>query len=73
MKTAELQLESLACPTCVKKIEGALGKMKGIKDSRVLFNSSKVKLKIDESIASVEDVTTTINKLGYDILSHKMS
>lgn len=73
MKVAEFQLEPLTCPTCVRKIEGALGKMDGIEDSRVLFNSSKVKLKLDESETKPEDVKERIEKLGFDVLSHKLS
>lgn len=49
MIKAEFKLEPLPCPTRIKKIEGALGKMKGIENARVLFNSSKVKLEFDEA------------------------
>lgn len=73
MKTAEFQLETLSCPTCVKKIEGTLGRMSGIKGSRVLFNSSKVKLTLDESKVKAEDVVATMNKIGYEVISHKVS
>lgn len=73
MRTAEFQLEPLTCPTCVKKIEGALAKLDGVEESRVLFNSSKVKLKLDESKVQAEDVKARIEKLGYDVLSHKVA
>ena len=45
MEKAILQLETLSCPSCMQKIEGALKSVNGIdKDSiKVLFNSSKVK------------------------------
>lgn len=71
MKIAEFKLEPLTCPTCVKKIEGTLGKMKGIQEARVLFNSSKVKLNFDETELSVKDISNRIEKLGYKVLSEK--
>jgi len=72
MKQVELQLEPLTCPTCVKKIEGILGKIKGVEDSCVLFNSSKVKFNLDEEQAEVHQVRKTIEKLGYGVLSDKV-
>lgn len=71
MKRAEFHLEPLTCPTCVRKIEGALGKVKGVKEPRVLFNSSKVKLIFDEATANLDDIEQTIKRLGYDVLSRK--
>lgn len=73
MKKAEFQLEPLTCPTCVKKIEGTLKKMKGVEGGRVLFNSSKVKLSFDESQTGVEEIESTIEKLGYSVLSNKIA
>jgi len=73
MRKAEFKLEQLTCPTCVKKIEGTLGKMDGIKDVRVLFNASKVKLNFDESKTEQGQITRTIEKLGYEVLNEKVS
>lgn len=72
MKQVEFQLEPLTCPTCIKKIEGTLGKAKGVEDYRVLFNSSKVKFKLDNEQAEVNQVRKTIEKLGYSVLSEKV-
>lgn len=72
MKQVEFQLEPLTCPTCVKKIEGSLGKIKGVEDSRVLFNSSKIKFNLDEEQAEVKQVRNVIEKLGYGVLSDKI-
>jgi len=73
MKRAEFQLESLTCPSCIKKIEGAIGKINGITNIRVLFNSSKVKLNFDEVKVQVEDIKSIIKKLGYEVLKEKVS
>ena len=52
MQKAVLQLETLTCPTCKKKIEGALDKMDGVEKAKVLFNASKAKVDFDETKVS---------------------
>ncbi|NLB32695.1 MAG: heavy-metal-associated domain-containing protein [Tissierellia bacterium] len=74
MKSATIQLETLTCPSCMLKIEGALKGLEGIeKDSAtVSFNTSKVKLNFDEDKLSIEDIEGAITKLGYDVRKSKV-
>lgn len=65
------QLDTLTCPSCTAKIEGMLKKTKGIKESEVLFNSSRVKVTFDENLLSSETIKENIDKLGFDVLSEK--
>jgi copper chaperone len=69
MKTATISLETLACPSCVLKIESAAKSLDGVdKDSvKVLFNSSKLKLDFDDEKLSVEDVEKAVTALGYEV------
>lgn len=69
MKRATIQLETLACPSCVQKIENAVKLLNGVeKESvKVLFNSSKVKFDFDSEKLSVEDVEKAIASLGYEV------
>ena len=69
MKKATIQLESLACPSCVQKIENATKSLNGVeKESvKVLFNSSKVKFDFDEEKISLKDAEDAITALGYDV------
>lgn len=69
MQKATIQLETLACPSCVLKIENAVKSMTSVeKESvKVLFNSSKVKFDFDEEKLSVEDVEKAITALGYEV------
>lgn len=69
MKKATIQLETLTCPSCVLKIEGATKALDGVvKDSvMVLFNSSKVKLEFDENKLSIEDIEKAITAQGYEV------
>lgn len=74
MKSATIQLETLTCPSCIQKIEGALKSLDGIdKDTaKVSFNSSKVKLDFDGDKVSIEEIESAISKLGYDVLKSRV-
>jgi copper chaperone len=74
MKSATIQLETLACPSCMLKIEGALKSLDGVdKDTvKVSFNSSKVKVDFDENKVSIDEIENSINKLGYDVIKSKV-
>ncbi|MDD6349902.1 heavy-metal-associated domain-containing protein [Intestinibaculum porci] len=70
MKKVVLQLETLVCPTCMQKIEGALKSVPGVeKESvKVLFNASKAKLNFDETQADLKDISQAVQSIGYDVL-----
>lgn len=74
MKSASIQLETLSCPTCMAKVEGAVKSVAGVnKDSvSVAFNTSKAKFDFDESQTSIEAVEAAISKIGYDVISSKV-
>ncbi|HHX61868.1 MAG TPA: metal-binding protein [Epulopiscium sp.] len=69
MKKATIQLETLACPSCVQKVENATKALKGVeKESvKVLFNASKVKLDFDAEKVSIEDIEKAITTVGYEV------
>ena len=73
MSKAVFQLEALTCPSCIKKIETTLNKTAGVDSVKVLFNSSKVKTEFDESQIEAAQLEETIKKLGYEVLSAKVS
>lgn len=68
MKNEKFQLEELTCPSCIKKIEGVLNRQNGIAESKVLFQSSKVKVVYDELTISSDQIIKIIYKLGYLVL-----
>ncbi len=74
MKSATIQLETLTCPSCMQKIEGALKGLDGIDQdtTKVSFSSSKVKLDFDEDKVSIEEIESAITKLGYDVLKSRV-
>lgn len=73
MKKAMIQLETLACPSCLAKIEGAIKGVEGVDNDsiKLMFNASKAKLSFDEDETTLEEITDAINKVGYDVVSAK--
>ncbi len=74
MQKATIQLETLACPSCVQKVENATKSLSGVdKESvRVLFNSSKVKLEFDGDQVSIKDIENAISALGYEVIKSQV-
>ncbi|TNV68042.1 heavy-metal-associated domain-containing protein [Trichococcus shcherbakoviae] len=73
MSQAVIQLGPVTCPSCIKKIEAAVSKIDGVETVKVLFNSSKVKAEFDGNKTSGNDISETIQKLGYEVQSVKES
>jgi copper chaperone len=69
VKTATLQLETLTCPSCLQKIEGAVKGLDGVdKDTvKVMFNSSKVKLSFNEDQITIDQIENAITNVGYEV------
>ncbi len=69
MKKATIQLETLTCPSCIAKIEGALKKVDGVDDAstKISFSSSRVRLDFDDSKTSIEAIENSITKMGYNV------
>jgi len=74
MKNAVINLETLACPSCLQKIEGALKRLNGIeKDSiEVLFNSSRVRTNFDSESITIENIEKAIEDLGYPVIRSRV-
>lgn len=73
MKNIIIQLETLSCPSCAAKIEGAFKRTKGVEKSEVLFNSSRVRLSFDPTIIEIDGVKKVLTTLGFAPLSIKES
>ena len=64
MKKAVIQLETLACPSCMQKIENAVKGLTGVDQSsvKVLFNASKVRLDFNSALIELADIEKAIEK-----------
>lgn len=70
MSQGIIKLETLTCPSCLQKIEAAVKSLKGVEpDSlKVLFNSSKVKVKFDDQVLQITDIEKAIEDMGYPVI-----
>lgn len=66
-----MQLETVTCPSCIRKIEGTVSKQKGVEEVEVKFNASKVVVVHNEDLISKSDLSTLVSKLGYVVLGVK--
>ena len=71
MKKTVIQLETLTCPSCIRRIEGTISKQKGVHGVEVKFNASKVEISFDSTITSSDVLSQTITNLGYKVLEVK--
>lgn len=74
MIQATIQLETLTCPSCLQKINGAVKKINGVdvETVNVMFNASRVRLNFDSSKTNVAAIEDSITKLGYDVKNSKI-
>ncbi|MBF6598799.1 MAG: heavy-metal-associated domain-containing protein [Fermentimonas sp.] len=74
MKTATIQLETLTCPSCIQKIEGAMKKLDGVDQEsvNVMFNASRVKVNFDDEKVSIDEIEKVITRLGYGVENSKV-
>ncbi|EWT06526.1 heavy metal-binding protein [Intrasporangium chromatireducens Q5-1] len=73
MRTARLTTEPFTCPSCVKKIEGALERTAGVAEAKVLFNSNKVRVTFDPNSVSAAELAEVVTGLGYPVLATKVA
>lgn len=73
MKKVVFNMEPFTCPSCVKKIENTVSKVDGVSEVQVMFNSGRVRADFDSSKTSADVLEDTIVRLGYPVLSKKVS
>lgn len=71
MTTKMYQMETVSCPSCIAKIETMLKTTEGVKETDVLFNSSRVKVSFDENTVTSEAIREKLTRLGYAVLGEK--
>lgn len=71
MRKTVLQLETVTCPSCIRRIEGTLVKQNGVESAVVKFNASKVEVSHDEEVITSQRISEIITQLGYQVLSVK--
>ncbi len=63
MKTI-LRSRELSCPSCVAKIENALGRIEGVSRAKVHFNTGRIEVEHDG--VGNEKLIDTVRQVGYN-------
>jgi copper chaperone len=66
MQKTTLRSQELSCPSCVAKIEKALGAVDGVETAKVYFNTGRIEVKHDDTRASVDDLVKAVRSAGYE-------
>lgn len=69
MQRTNIQLETLTCPSCLQKIEGAVQSLEGIESVKTLFNASKARVEFDEELVTRDEIKEAIERVGYQVKS----
>lgn len=73
LSKAVFNMEPFTCPSCIKKIENTVGKVDGVENVQVMFNSGRVRVEFDAATTTADAVQDVIVKLGYPVLSKKVA
>ncbi len=66
MKKTTLRSQELSCPSCVAKIEKALGAVDGVEMAKVYFNTGRIEIQHDDTRASVDELVKAVRSAGYE-------
>lgn len=70
MQKVIFQLDTLTCPSCVRKIESALKAVRGVSAAQVRFHVGKVAVEFDGGLTDEPALQSLLTKLGYRVLGY---
>ena len=65
IKKTTLRASDLSCPSCVAKIEKSLGGLNGVEEATVHFNTGRIEVRHDLSIATTDVLVKAVADAGY--------
>lgn len=65
IKKTTLRANDLNCPSCVTKIEKALGALNGVEGATVHFNTGRIEVRHDPSLAATDALVKAVADAGY--------
>lgn len=65
IKREVLRVDGMSCSSCELRIEMAINKLEGIKESKAIYSSSKVYITFNEDYVGLSNIINTIEKAGY--------
>lgn len=63
--TTVLRSRELSCPSCVPKIEKALGALAGVTRAQVHFNTGRIEVEHEPTRPAPEELTAAVARAGY--------
>jgi copper chaperone CopZ len=63
--TTMLRSRELSCPSCVPKIEKALGALPGVARAKVHFNTGRIEVEHDPARTDPEELIAAVRRVGY--------
>lgn len=69
MEQVTLNVQGMSCGHCVKAVETSVGQLAGVTAVKVDLPSATVAVTFDTAQVSVEQIKTTIDDQGYDVVS----
>ena len=71
MKKETLKIEGMHCASCALNIEKGVKKLDGVEKSTVNYATGSAYLEYDNTKVSRKDISSSIDKLGYQVLDEK--
>lgn len=68
VKKVTLFISGMTCGSCEKRIENTLLSLEGVENAEASFSKSKVEVTYEDDSVSHEILTSSIEKLGYDVM-----
>ena len=62
-----LRSDDLNCPSCVPKIEKALGQIDGVTDAKVHFATGRIEVEYDADQVKTDHLVSAVRDVGYEV------
>jgi copper chaperone CopZ len=63
--TTLLRSRELSCPSCVPKIEKALGALPGVTRANVHFNTGRIEVEHEAARPAADELVAAVTRVGY--------
>ncbi len=68
-----LKIQGMTCASCAKSVEKAAQKLQGVERASVNFATEKLSITFDDSLVSVKEIQTAVEKAGYKAITDVVS
>ncbi len=61
-----LRSDELSCPSCIPKIENALGRIEGVNHAKVHFATGRIEVGFDVEQVKTDQLVSAVRSVGYE-------